>query len=452
MIRQWISWISIAIAGFAMLFIVLAMGILVTRPSEIPLPEILPRPTSLPKSAFLQTQEKYDAIGQPFLDLMFAPAAMQLPDLRRHLLYYGKNNRPDATQDRPLLHFGIVRQHAPSAVEAGQRLYLLYDASNTPGSYVFSPSNEETSLWIEPFPKGDQEVIVNVGMKGGDGSIIKSPKELAEFPLKAKEFMRMGGRQGWEIDGQRVDGTLLARQRARWYGKDVFLDKHGGEEFSDLKNRERIDFGDGEDRYSIYIGEGDAIIWDKGHWRKVVPGASSRNYPMMTIMKIDNRLMNLELWDVEGKGKVVLNLLKSTEAWAPQSIYSSFTFIGTRTRSQFVFEVDGERMLLSPQDWLLRTDDGWKKLNTPQEIDNYVNRKDVGVLFVLDGIKRVDGRQVLAGTLFNSSRTEMQPVELPIQKGGATFSKTDEEEEEQPVETEDDTFDEEDDWDEDEDY
>jgi hypothetical protein len=73
-------------------------------------------------------------------------------------------------------------------------------------------------------------------------------------------------------------------------------------------------------------------------------------------------------------------------------------------------------MLLSPKDWLLFINNTWVKLQTPDEIDAYVNRKAVGTLFVIDDIVREDGKQALMGTLFNSTRTEMLPVEIPLQQ------------------------------------
>ena len=135
--------------------------------------------------------------------------------------------------------------------------------------------------------------------------------------------------------------------------------------------------------------------------------------------KVDERLMRLDLWDVGGKARISLNLIKSTETQVPQNIQQVFKFVGARTRSQLLFEVQGERMVVSPQDWLLFIDGKWKKLTTPAEIDDYVERKTVGPLFVIDEVVREDGRQVLMGTIFNSTRTGMSPVEIPLLQGAS---------------------------------
>ncbi len=120
------------------------------------------------------------------------------------------------------------------------------------------------------------------------------------------------------------------------------------------------------------------MIWDNNRWKTAHPGKESLNHPLLVVKKIDDRLIVFELWDVEGKGKILLNLLKSSEPWAmqnTQALQSMFKFLGARTKTQCVFEINNERVTLSPSDWLLLTPKGWKILATEEEIDQYVNVK-----------------------------------------------------------------------------
>jgi hypothetical protein len=82
-------------------------------------------------------------------------------------------------------------------------------------------------------------------------------------------------------------------------------------------------------------------------------------------------------------------------------------------------------MLLSPKDWLVLTPNGWKKLSSPEEVDDYINRKLVGILFVFDGIERKGDQQYIMGILYNSSRSESKPVEIPITPSPIGRRKTD---------------------------
>lgn len=419
MIRKWLYAINGVVAGAACLLLMVAAVFFISRPAEIVvINDVAAVGTGLPKGAFAQDREAYDSIGEPLLSLKFSPISVQLPDLRKALLYYGRNGRPDAQADHPLLHFSFVGTKVASSIEPGKRLYLIYDRKTTPGQYAFSPGNEETPLYIECALEGT-EAIVNVRMSCQDGNVISEPAAHAQFALPEKEYVRFGGAP-WEIGKWRVDGSLLARQRARWYGPDRFLERHGGEEFSHVNGKHRIDFGEGEESYSVFVGIGECLIWDNdiGKWLSSKPGTDTLGHPLLLVKKVDERLINLELWDNDGRAKLALNLLKSTENWMPQNLQQSFKFMGARTRSQFVFEVNKERMLIRPKDWLVLTETGWLKLTTPEDIDNFVDRKLTGALFVFDGVEKRDDKQVLVGTMFNSTRTEMQTVEMPILQGG----------------------------------
>jgi hypothetical protein len=414
MIKQWLVWTNYLIVGLSVVLIVMGLFFLFLRPSNIFVSDAPPPKTALPKRAFALPKESYDAVGEPLLTLQFAPMSLQLPDLKRYLIYYGKNGRPDALAEKPLLHFAFTGNKVISSVIPGERLYVSYDRKLNPPQYIFSLGNTESSLWIEATAE-DNEAHVKVAMKGEHGEIIREPENNASFNLPEKEYVRFGGTP-WEIGKNRVDATLLARQKARWYGPDVFLGKHGGKEYADKIGKQRVDFGEGEEIYSLYVGLNDALVWDKDRWKVVKPGTESLGKPLLVVKKIEERLMSLELWDPEGKGKITLNLLKSSETQVPSSIQQNFKFVGARTRSQFVFEIGGERMLLSPHDWLLSTKDGWIKLKTPEEIDQYVERKTTGALFVFDGVERKEDHMSLMGTLYNASRTDMQPVEIPLQQ------------------------------------
>lgn len=380
----------------------------------------------------MKPKEAYQAISGSLLSLQTSPPSVQLPDLRQQLIYYGRNGRPDAQASRVLLHFSIGGNKSMMSIHSGERLYLLYDKKTTPHHYVFSPNNAEASLWVEGTPH-ENEVLVKVTMKNEKGELVNEPEALAQFKLQEREFVRTSG-MIWEIGGARVDGTLLARQKARWFGPDKFLERHGGSDFAHVANKQRVDFNDGDDAYFVFVGIGDSLIWDGTRWKNIMPGEESAKHPLLVLKKVDDRLMTWELWDVEGKGKVLMNVLKSTEPWMQQnaqSIVQQFKFIGARTRTQWVFEINRERMLVSPGDWLLYTtiNRGWRKLSSEEDIDNYVKRKLQGPLFVFDGMTWQEGRQVMKGTLYNSSRSDSQSVEIPIQ---AASSRTNDAEPETP--------------------
>ncbi|MBA2728880.1 MAG: hypothetical protein H0U49_12000 [Parachlamydiaceae bacterium] len=388
-----------------------------SRSSSIPVLEVATVKSSLPESVFLQSKEAYDSIDEPVMHLKTGKISLQLPDLKNVLAFHGKNNRPDADPANNVLHIGFTGEKSPISLLPNESYYLLYDRKQTPPRYVLSPNNSETPLWMEVSSSGNQG-LVKVRLKDETGTIIQEPASNAQFTL-AEKPQNAAAPAVWDIGKVRVDGTLLARQKARWFGIDKFLERHGGPEFQLTIDKQRIDFGEAEEGYSVFISKDSILVWDNNHWKVAAPGAETLGKPILIIKKIDEKLMNFELWDAEGKNKVILNLLKSNESSIPPNLMASFHFLGAKTLSQFVFEINKERMTLAPQDWLLFVDKGWRKLTTPEEIDAYVDRKTLGYLFVFDAVEKRDDKQVMVGTIFNRARNDLQHVELLMQQSSA---------------------------------
>lgn len=402
--------INCGIGGVILLIALATIGYFWANPSTIQVSEEKPQTRPLPTNAFARNQDDYASVKE-VLRLSFGTPPMQLPNLRPLLIFYGPSDRPDISKDSTVLYFALANGKSIGSIAPGGKLYLMYDQNSTPPQYIFSPQNKPTSLWIETDVKG-KESNIKVGMVDENNKIVLNPSSNHEFTLQEREFTRTAGSPPWEIGKWRVDGTLLARQKARWFGEDIFLEQHGGEEFADYINKERVDFAEGEESYSVYVGAGSILIWKDERWQMATPATHTQGFPLLQVKKVDERLLTFELWDNEGKHKITLNLLKSKEPWAPQQIEQDFKFVATRTRSQFVFEIQNQRTILRPNDWLILTDKGWEVIDTEEEIDAYVDRKLVGPMFVFNGMVKVDDKQILLGSLYNATRTEVEKVEL----------------------------------------
>ena len=312
MTRHWLFLLNYLAAAVILLLLLAAAYFWWMRETRFSSEEFALRKPAVPKGEFAHTQEEYNAIGGTAFQLNFSPLSAQLPDLRKALVFYGRNGRPDAKPENPMLFFAFTGNRAPISIFPNQRVYVAYDRSQNPPQYVFSEHNAPTPLWIEASAQGNAAYI-RVGMDTPEGKTIHEPAAYAEFTLPEKEYLRSGG-VVWELGKLRVDGTLLSRQKARWYGVDKFLERHGGAEFAFAQNKQRVDFGEGNSLYSVFIGIGDCLIWNEkeGRWQQVVPGVDSIHYPLMCVKKIEDRVMGLELWDLDGKGKITLNLIKVT--------------------------------------------------------------------------------------------------------------------------------------------
>lgn len=375
----------------------------------------------LPPSSFSFSQETYASLGDTSLLLKTSPPRLHLPDLRPHLIFYGRNGRPDASYEVPKLHFALQGGKALVAAFPQEKIYLIYDKKLTgPCKYTFSPDNCETLLSMTCDLEGN-EAKVRLTLRDQEGHVISDGDgPQGNFSLPEKELVRTSQQGVWEIGKWRVDGTLLARQKARWMGVDRFLEKHGGDEFSTISGKQRIDFTDNEEFYSVFVKMGDFLVWKENRWQESDPSKETVDKPLLLVKKVEDRVMMLELWDVGGKSKVALNLIRTPEPFAPHNISRDFRFIGARTKTQVVFQINQLRMIVKPNDWFLLTAQGWKKLKTTEDIDDYVNRKLTGPLFVFEEVAKKDDRPVMIGTLFNPGRTEMHPIEVAMLPAGAT--------------------------------
>ena len=226
MISRWLSWLNCTLVGLACLLGLAGVVYWLKQPTEIVCGNLHSKECGLPKSSFELAENDYQHVGESLFVLQQTPATMQLPDLRSHLIYYGKNGRPDAQSQHTLLHFSINGSNKTVvSITPGEKLYLVYDRKSTPSRYGFSENNEKTSLWIEGTAI-DNEAQIHVTMENDKGEQITEPGTYAQFRLPEKEFIslcrnNMGNRnfsRRWDIAGK-AKGPLVRRGsffRASW--------------------------------------------------------------------------------------------------------------------------------------------------------------------------------------------------------------------------------------------
>lgn len=130
--------------------------------------------------------------------------------------------------------------------------------------------------------------------------------------------------------------------------------------------------------------------------------------------------MLMEVWDAQGKHSITMRLPKLKGTWQPSHPKENLRFVAAKTWSQFVMESGSHRLEVEPGDWLLLKEGHWVKLLTITDIDSYVSRAQTGELLVVDGLESIEGRRYLSCHLFNSTRTEIQLLEVPLGTADST--------------------------------
>lgn len=133
--------------------------------------------------------------------------------------------------------------------------------------------------------------------------------------------------------------------------------------------------------------------------------------------------MGLTLYDISGKNKIVLNLVKAVEPPPNFNLEKDFQFLGARTKLYSTFKVGGQRELVGPDDWFYFTEGGWKKIKTGKEVDEYVQGSIEAPLLVIERMGHEGGSAVLHGTLYNSSRSQAIDVDLPLKPHAVSVPK-----------------------------
>ncbi len=398
---RWIPFVNLIIVALIVLSI---GGIVFLSSQKSPMrlePLIIEEPT-FPQNPFQVAD--LSVIEQGPFALKWVAPHMQLPNLQNAITYYGMSERPDCQQ----FHISFAGSNSIFSINPKDELYLSYDLES--GSYRHS--EEPTSLWLELEPQRSGRALqVSVYMTDENGQVISDPPKHQYFSLNALELPKTRV-ASWTLDDYRVDSTLLIRQKARWIGADLFLRTHGGDDFVFVSDRERIDFFSGETPYSCFVKKGDYLIWKEKRWQLLGKGESAKDFPLLVVKNIEEKVISFDLWDPEGKSKTFLNLIRSKDLNGLPNVAQDFRFVGAKTWAQFIVEYHTQRLVLKPHDWLVLTNEGWIKLDSPQQVDDYVNQRIVGPLLILDKMGKRQGRQVLVGHLFNATRTEIEPIEL----------------------------------------
>ena len=443
--------INTLLAIGALALILLGISEYATPPASPNIPQLPEqKKPSLPRS--FSEANAFDAINtSSFLSLEPIPLKPRLPDLRGQLVYYGSNHRPDTEDQSAKVQIGFRGDQNQFFVLIGTKVYIKKDPKPPLGRWILSPDNATTSTWIEVQPKNIREAQINVYTSDVDGRIIRDPIELSSFALpQMRTIQNPVNVASWEIGGYRVDNSLLARQRAQWFGKDAILEEMG-DEGSDLQSKERVTFTKQDSStYSCLVAKGDALAFYADEWHNVILGPESRNKPLLLLQEIDDRAMHFDLWDPEGKNRLQLQLHKSQ---APRFVAEKLPIklVGARSKRDWIAEIAGKRTLLRVDDWILFQNNGsWLKIQDVDTLDAFINGRLKGVLIVLEEPKKELAEPALNGIIFDETRTQKAPLKISLftswqgKKASKAKQEEDNEEEDDDDEDDDDDYDDED--------
>lgn len=372
-------------------------------------------------SDFVMGREPYAIKETPPLDLLLSSPCWllpemvcreTLPDLRKELIFWGCNRRPDAK--RQAVSLELKQSKSTQTIAFGEKVYLRQASTPWGAHFVFSSS--ATPCWIECYATAGDMLEVRVFLKDSEGKLVMSPQECTKFTLASQQ---PSSQQTWEIGGIRVDASFAIKQKFRYIGKDLFFCMHGGAEFAEKTQKDRVDFTSlSGETYSRFLSVGDMLLWDGNCWQPYGKFLGNRSEaPLLEVKRQDDKIMVLDIWHENGSTHQTVSLVKTTPvAPAIKTFLDELLFVGMRTWARPILQAGTQRFTLMANDWLYRDGDHWERINSKQQLDDYVSGKIQGPLFVFEDIERKNNEIFLHGHLFNGLRTHVEKVTLTLNR------------------------------------
>lgn len=312
-----------------------------------------------------------------------------IPELAKNLIVLGYNHRPDVKEEERVLLLCLADSLEKRLVTNGEKVFLFEDKEKK-FHFSFAPN----TLYFVPLIKDRDVVHIEVQDKG----------RFALLPA----FKGEGGEKAEFIESLKR-GTVL--------GKDLLLQNYGGKEYQFLTKKHKIDLGS----QVLFVEEGDFLCLREGQWAILEKEESAQFLPLAKIKTITSQGMGLDVWDETGFSVSSVNMGLQQSPKMGYKVEELFSKVKIKSSSELSCLMGKRRVILRQGDWWLKTEMGWRKLNNLHDIEEYLNHRMRGDLFIFDTVEVVKEKAILKGKFFDQTRTQMSPllVQTALDKKGS---------------------------------
>lgn len=341
-----------------------------------------------------------EAIGTGALSLHMGRVVGLLSHLNQEMLILGRNRRPDANSQQIDLLLGLKTSGQEQKVVQGQPLYLEWQGKEEGAS--LSLASQKTPLWIKPLILDRNSILLEVGVER-EGKEEKGQLILQDMPSEGV---------GKEAMGETPCFKML--QKGVCWGRDLLIVHYAGGEYAPLKEKQKIFFSDEGLSYVCFVSPGDYLAWEENRWKVKTLDQISASTPLAHIKSAGTKGIEVEAWDERGFYSLHLKFPVQNVQKGNMKGDSLLSSIRLRNTSQVSCVLGKRRMLLKPGDWLLKTSSGWHNLRRFEEIEDCIQHKIKGELFIFDSIEKEQGKTLLKGRLFDEMRMQIQDIVIPV--------------------------------------
>lgn len=341
--------------------------------------------------------EFYELIGTGAFSLSSGKLSPLFQHLREEIILLGRNARPDASAREVKMLIGLKSSKEEKIAVDGSPIYVDVNKKGNDmfGALHFS-ENDKGPIAIKPVSLEGNSVLIEV-----------SGEEDGQFMVQERPLSPSGNKD-------KRDHYFHLLSQAKWWGTDILFQKYGGEEYKEMKDKQKLEFADKGSSYVQFVSQGDYLLWDEDQWTIVPLSSVSPTKPLAHVKSISSKGIEMEAWDETGFYSYYVKLQRQGPAKVNEKLETVFSSGRLQTSSQISCVLGKRRVILKPGDWLLKNGKGWHNLKKVDEIEDCLQHKIKGELFLFEGMEKEQGKIIIKGHIFDEMRTQIQPVSIPI--------------------------------------
>ena len=327
-------------------------------------------------------------LNQEFSSLFFH-------DLQEELSFAGNNTRPDAVGQSVKALVVLIKTQDQKVVCEGEKVYFSYD------TYGLRFSKQPTPLWIKIKEIGHQLFC--------DAKVVVSDDQNNKVYQEATSLCFDKCSLSHELFSH--SSYIRSLEIATWLEPDKFIGVYGGEKYHHKKGAYRL--YQPENQSYEFVQDGDFVYFHEKVW-KLIDQEDVRDYPLAQVKVYSQNKLSLRVWDESGMKESSLMVSCKSQPPLNLRVEEIFSKIRPRTSAQVTCKMGGKTAILKNGDWLIRSSNQWKLLRSSNDLKKYLNYELQGELFVFDEIEKNESNPIFKGHLFDTMRTQMQVVRIPL--------------------------------------
>jgi hypothetical protein len=345
----------------------------------------------------------YEAIGSGSLALHPRHALGWVSRLADELVLIAYNSRPDVDPKETKILISLKHGKEQLTLSNGRPIYLK-ESEQGKGLHA---SDAATGLWAKPILLDNGTVLIEAGRKlvSNDGAV---GEEKGQFFVV--------GQGGIPPRYNPISQSFAKELKSgRAFQNDLLIQKYGGREYQTWREKAVLELTRGSSTYACFVSRGDYLLYQEGEWRVSSFQELDGGQPVAYVKAISGTSIDIEAWDETGFCALQIKVEMEKQGHAQLKPEMMPSAIRLRSGTQVSCAFGKKRVILKQGDWLLKTPTGWRNLRRAEEIEQYLHHRLKGQLFIFDAIEKEQGRSILKGHLFDETRTQMQPLALPIE-------------------------------------